>query len=219
MNWTLRNFLERCSGCSLEDLIAATAPIKPKEILQLDGYVYSVNKVVAETSLCNPGTNPDFKAVACCLHLAKDAFDRVATYGKLSFLYCLWLTRLYDKEVPFAIEKAIIDRKETHLTYYMMFAGHKWSEKALDYMKAKPGYKSTYNKVVAERMMSYYEVLAHFLKNEQCLRSEINISSEMYVYLSREGILVSLWGDRLAITEKGWMGALSYQNFLRKKKR
>ena len=219
MNRTLSNFLERCSGCSLEDLIAAEVPIKPEVILQLDGYLYGVNKVVAETSLCHPEINPDFKAVSFCIHLAEDAFDRVGAYGRLSFLYCLWLTRLYDKEVPFTIEKAIIDRKETHLTYYMMFAGHKWSQKALDYMKDRPGYGSTYNKIVAERTMSYYEVLEHFFKNEQCLRSEINVSSEMYGYLSREGILVSLWGDRLAITEKGWMGALSYQNFLRNKKR
>ena len=212
MKKDFQDFLTTLTGCSVKELIAAEFPIKPdpvKELGEYEDYVYSI---VATTDVNNPENEPDFKAIVCCIHSSEEALRMVNEHDRLGSLYLLWLTRLYE-EVPFDIEKAIIESEANALFEKLSKLGHKWSSAAREIMTES---QRDMDKSMS-KIMPYYAALAYFAEKRVVSRFTYcdlkPVPREVYSDLIGRGFLNWHHDSGLQITEAGLAYAESVKNF------
>ncbi len=213
MEERLKEFLTTSTGCALEELIAAELPIKPDQVQSLHVYADAVYSIVAKTDVKNPKDDSDFKAVICYAHLSEKALQMINEHDRLGLLYCLWLTRLYGKDIPFAIEKAIIESEANALLKKLSKLGHRWSKSAREIMKESQSDVAKSMSVV----MPYYDTLPYFTEKKVVSRFVYydldHVSEGVYGDFIDRGFLDWHNGSGLQITEKGLAYAKEVENF------
>ncbi|MBP5698003.1 MAG: hypothetical protein J6W96_00560 [Alphaproteobacteria bacterium] len=92
--------------------------------------------VVEKANVCKDVTPGEpLVKVALEIHLYPQALQRVGCYGRLSDGYVMAMTQKYGKNLPYDVEKAIIELERTNLIYIFTRAGINWSEQAKKLMK------------------------------------------------------------------------------------
>jgi len=97
----------------------------------------TVKQVVKETDRVHPEKNPRFIRYVPLMHHYSEVMEYVGGYRYLSELYCKTILELYDNNLPFEIEKAVITKAHSNMIFDLRRAGHTYSECALKVLKKK----------------------------------------------------------------------------------
>lgn len=100
---------------------------KAKKSLELDA---TLRKILEHTEPSHPETNPDFMENIPLMHLSWFAMNRINQYKNMAKIYSLVLTKIYQRNIPFEIEKAILAFDTDDLILLMNKAGLEWSKRA-----------------------------------------------------------------------------------------
>ena len=195
INHYLSRFRKRFRSCE--------SVVRP-DLLSILWAVESIDKA-------HPGD--ELRAIAPVIHRSLEALNVVNRYGKLSRVYCEALVNKYEDDLsegkfPLAIEKAIIDLRETHLIYYLTDAGHAWSQAAKALMREKHPTAYEHNATV----LPPREALVYLAdtKTGKCFDLRDKMREGLF-WLYRDKGYVAEKGSRWYITDKGREKADSYR--------
>ena len=89
-----------------------------------------LRKILEHTEPSHPETNPDFMENIPLMHLSWFAMNKIDQHVNMAKIYSLVLTKIYKKNIPFEIEKAILAFDTDDLILLMNKAGLEWSKRA-----------------------------------------------------------------------------------------
>lgn len=99
---------------------------------------YSENVIVwniYQTDLVHPENNPNYALIAPYIHLYPRHFEYIGGYGHMARVYSQAVLKHFNNQLPFEIERAIIEDSHSNLIWNITDAGHVWSKEAAELMQ------------------------------------------------------------------------------------
>jgi len=124
---TLDELTEKAATAYKEKNGKKLPTIHPKDKEALSALL---KKIINETNSLYPEKDETFLSHIPEMHLSWSAIAAINRSSSLSKIYAMVMTKIYDNQIPFEIEKIILALDEPELIKQLHAAGHKWSSRA-----------------------------------------------------------------------------------------